>query len=80
MGCRTLPTTAAAPQLRFDERNIHKAMRGVQPHKSGISFRIASELISRIGQEAVEEIESNHNRYRGLSKSAGPSRGVSTET
>ncbi|OVD89258.1 protein ninG, partial [Escherichia coli] len=33
-------------------------------HKSGNLVPYRVELISRIGQEAVEEIESNHNRYR----------------
>ncbi|EFD9934166.1 recombination protein NinG [Escherichia coli] len=57
-------TTAAAPQLRFDERNIHKQCVVCNQHKSGNLVPYRVELISRIGQEAVEEIESNHNRYR----------------
>ncbi|EJD1130360.1 recombination protein NinG, partial [Escherichia coli] len=51
-------TTAAAPQLRFDERNIHKQCVVCNQHKSGNLVPYRVELISRIGQEAVEEIES----------------------
>ncbi|EKJ0496192.1 DUF550 domain-containing protein [Escherichia coli] len=57
-------TTAAAPQLRFDERNIHKQCVVCNQHKSGNLVPYRVELISRIGQEAVDEIESNHNRHR----------------
>ncbi|HCL6777363.1 TPA: recombination protein NinG [Escherichia coli] len=57
-------TTAAAPQLRFNERNIHKQCVVCNQHKSGNLVPYRVELISRIGQEAVDEIESNHNRHR----------------
>ena len=53
-----------APQLRFDERNIHKQCVVCNQHKSGNLVPYRVELISRIGQEAVDEIESNHNRHR----------------
>ncbi|ELW35573.1 bacteriophage Lambda NinG family protein, partial [Escherichia coli 95.0083] len=33
-------------------------------HKSGNLVPYRVELINRIGQEAVDEIESNHNRHR----------------
>lgn len=56
--------TAAAPQLRFDERNIHKQCVVCNQHKSGNLVPYRVELISRIGQEAVDEIESNHSRHR----------------
>ncbi|ELN6688332.1 recombination protein NinG, partial [Escherichia coli] len=56
--------TAAAPQLRFDERNIHKQCVVCNQHKSGNLVPYRVELINRIGQEAVDEIESNHNRHR----------------
>ncbi|EAR3863763.1 recombination protein NinG, partial [Salmonella enterica] len=52
-------TTAAAPQLRFDERNIHKQCVVCNQHKSGNLVPYRVELINRIGQEAVDEIESN---------------------
>lgn len=57
-------TTASAPQLRFDPRQIHKQCIVCNQHKSGnlVPYRI--ELIRRIGQEAVDDIESNHDRHR----------------
>ncbi|EOL3928784.1 recombination protein NinG, partial [Escherichia coli] len=55
---------AAAPQLRFDERNIHKQCVVCNQYKSGNLVPYRVELINRIGQEAVDEIESNHNRHR----------------
>ncbi|EPD6532194.1 recombination protein NinG [Escherichia coli] len=57
-------TTAAAPQLRFDERNIHKQCVVCNQYKSGNLVPYRVELINRIGQEAVDEIESNHSRHR----------------
>ncbi|NHB94610.1 recombination protein NinG [Photorhabdus cinerea] len=57
-------TTSAAPQLRFDIRQIHKQCIVCNRHHSGnlVPYRI--ELIDRIGIEAVEDIESNHGRHR----------------
>ncbi|NHB92950.1 hypothetical protein C5469_12675 [Photorhabdus cinerea] len=57
-------TTSAAPQLRFDIRQIHKQCIVCNRHHSGnlVPYRI--ELIDRIGIEAVEDIESNHDRHR----------------
>lgn len=57
-------TTAAAPQLRFDERNIHKQCVVCNQHKSGnlVPYRVM--LIERIGIAAVDEIESDHKRHR----------------
>ncbi|EAZ1561329.1 recombination protein NinG [Salmonella enterica] len=57
-------TTAAAPQLRFDERNIHKQCVVCNQHKSGnlVPYRVI--LIERIGIAAVDEIESDHKRHR----------------
>lgn len=49
-------TTAAAPQLRFDERNIHKQCVVCNQHKSGNLVPYRVELISRIGQEAVSPL------------------------
>lgn len=57
-------TTKAAPQLRFDERNIHRQCFVCNRHLSGNLVPYRVELIKRIGQEAVDEIESNHNRHR----------------
>ncbi|EKW89854.1 putative ninG protein, partial [Escherichia coli 99.0713] len=39
-------------------------MRGVQPAQKRKSRSVSRRTDYRIGQEAVEEIESNHNRYR----------------
>ncbi|MBE8596833.1 recombination protein NinG [Xenorhabdus sp. BG5] len=57
-------TTAAAPQLRFDERNIHRQCVVCNQHKSGNLVPYRVELIRRIGLTAVEAIESNHDRHR----------------
>ncbi|WP_336709821.1 MULTISPECIES: recombination protein NinG [unclassified Cedecea] len=57
-------TTAAAPQLRFDERNIHRQCVVCNQHKSGNLVPYRVELIERIGIEQVEAIESDHKRHR----------------
>ncbi|XUV83536.1 recombination protein NinG [Enterobacter sp. TMH.L2] len=57
-------TTAAAPQLRFDERNIHRQCVVCNQHKSGNLVPYRVELIERIGIERVEAIESDHKRHR----------------
>ncbi|WP_338882654.1 recombination protein NinG [Xenorhabdus sp. TH1] len=57
-------TTSAAPQLRFDERNIHRQCVVCNQHKSGNLVPYRVELIQRIGQAAVDAIESNHDRHR----------------
>ncbi len=70
-------TTAAAPQLRFDERNIHKQCVVCNQYKSGNLVPYRVELISRIGQEAVDEIESNHNANKPSSLQTAISGGTS---
>ncbi|EOX9114089.1 recombination protein NinG [Providencia rettgeri] len=57
-------TTAAAPQLRFDERNIHRQCVVCNQHKSGNLVPYRVELINRIGQKAVESIECDHDRHK----------------
>ncbi|EBG0180069.1 recombination protein NinG, partial [Salmonella enterica subsp. enterica] len=57
-------TTSAAPQLRFDERNIAKQCIVCNQHKSGNLVPYRAELIRRIGIEQVEAIESDHKRHR----------------
>lgn len=57
-------TTAAAPQLRFDEQNIHKQCVVCNQHKSGNLVPYRAELIRRIGLKEVESLESNHDRHR----------------
>ncbi|MGM7882329.1 recombination protein NinG [Yersinia enterocolitica] len=55
-------TTAAAPQFRFDPRQIHKQCSVCNQHKSGNIVPYRVELIKRIGIETVEVIENNHER------------------
>ncbi|WP_425445216.1 recombination protein NinG [Yersinia ruckeri] len=55
-------TTAAAPQFRFDPRQIHKQCSVCNQHKSGNIVPYRVELIKRIGIERVEAIENNHER------------------
>ncbi|HDL8284733.1 TPA: recombination protein NinG [Yersinia enterocolitica] len=55
-------TTAAAPQFRFDPRQIHKQCSVCNQHKSGNIVPYRVELIKRIGIKAVEAIENNHER------------------
>lgn len=57
-------STAAAPQLRFDERNIARQCIVCNQHKSGNLVPYRAELIRRIGIEQVEAIESDHKRHR----------------
>ncbi|EEJ0468921.1 recombination protein NinG [Salmonella enterica] len=57
-------TIAAAPQLRFDERNIHKQCVVCNQHKSGNLIPYRAELIRRIGSIAVEIIENNNERHK----------------
>lgn len=55
-------TTAAAPQFRFDPRQIHKQCSVCNQHKSGNIVPYRVELIKRIGIETVDAIENNHER------------------
>lgn len=57
-------TTAAAPQLRFDPRQIWKQCSVCNQHKSGNLVPYRAELIRRIGLAEVEIIEGNHDRHR----------------
>lgn len=57
-------TTAAAPQLRFDPRQIWKQCSVCNQHKSGNLVPYRAELIRRIGLAEVESIEGNHDRHR----------------
>lgn len=57
-------TTAAAPQLRFDPRQIWKQCSVCNQHKSGNLVPYRAELILRIGIAEVESIEGNHERHR----------------
>ncbi|MFC0178980.1 recombination protein NinG [Thorsellia kenyensis] len=57
-------TTASAPQLRFDEDNIHKQCVVCNQHKSGNLVPYRVELIKRIGLERTEALESNHKNRK----------------
>lgn len=50
-------STGAAPELRFDEQNVHKSCAQCNTHKSGnvVEFRIR--LVAKIGAAAVERLE-----------------------
>ncbi|MCH1769976.1 recombination protein NinG, partial [Brucella abortus] len=58
------PGNCCGTSTPINERNIHKQCVVCNQHKSGNLVPYRVELISRIGQEAVDEIESNHNRHR----------------
>ncbi|MEQ1977637.1 recombination protein NinG, partial [Xenorhabdus sp. SGI240] len=62
--CNADGPTSAAPQLRFDENNIHRQCIVCNQHKSGNLVPYRVELIRRIGLTKVDAIESNHDRHR----------------
>ena len=53
-------TTGAASQLRFNENNCHKQCSPCNNHKSGNIVEYRTNLIKRIGQWQVEELENNN--------------------
>jgi len=59
-------TTAAAPELRFDEMNCHKQCAQCNNYKSGNVSEYRLNLIERIGQDALDQLEGPHEamRYR----------------
>ena len=54
-------TVGAAPQLRFDEENVHKQCIHCNQYKSGnlLEYRIG--LLAKIGPVAVERLELDHS-------------------
>jgi hypothetical protein len=52
-------TTAAAPQLRFDEDNIHKQCAQCNLSKSGNIVEYRKGLVAKIGLVRVEALENN---------------------
>jgi hypothetical protein len=52
-------TTAAAPQIRFDEDNCHKQCSACNNHLSGNIEKYRLRLIEKIGVERVEALENN---------------------
>ena len=54
-------TTAAAPELRYEELNCHKQCAPCNNHKSGNISEYRIELIKRIGEDKVDWIEGPHD-------------------
>lgn len=50
--------------LRFDERNTHKQCSPCNNHKSGNLVEYRANLISKIGADAVEWLDNNHETKR----------------
>lgn len=50
----------AAPHLRFDERNCHAQLKQCNRYAAGNVVGYRAGLIARIGLEAVEALESDH--------------------
>ncbi|WAG76988.1 recombination protein NinG [Metapseudomonas furukawaii] len=55
-------SVGAAPHLRFNLLNIHKACSVCNNHLSGNLMNYRPALVLRIGEERVEWLESNHAR------------------
>ncbi len=53
-------STAAAPQLRFDERNLHKQCQPCNAHLSGNLLKYRPALIAKLGMEVVEALEADN--------------------
>lgn len=51
-------SVGAAPQLRFNEDNVHKQCVHCNQHKSGNAVEYRINLVRRIGVERVENLES----------------------
>jgi len=57
-------TTAAAPELRFDEDNVHRQCVQCNQHKHGNVVEYRIRLIERIGLARVERLEGPHEPKR----------------
>lgn len=57
-------TTAAAPQLRFCEDNVHKQCVHCNQHKSGNIVAMRKGMIERIGAARVEALEDDNELKR----------------
>jgi len=53
-------SVGAAPELRFNELNIHKQCQPCNVHLSGNQIKYRAGLVDRIGVDRVEWLESNH--------------------
>ena len=57
-------TTAAAPQLRFDESNVHRQCAQCNSSKSGNVVEYRKKLIERVGLLEVERLENDNEVKR----------------
>lgn len=57
-------TTAAAPQLRFNQYNVWLQCSACNVHKSGNIEAYRSALVDLIGEERVRALESNNETHR----------------
>lgn len=57
-------TTAAASQLRFNEDNVHSQCSSCNTHQSGNIGPYRINLITKIGLQRVEALESNNQPHR----------------
>ena len=53
-------SVGAAPQLRFNEDNVHKQCQPCNTHKSGNAIEYRINLVKRIGLEKVEKLENSN--------------------
>ena len=53
-------STAAAPQLRFDEENVHLQCAPCNNHKSGNVVEYRINLVKKIGLQSVERLEADN--------------------
>lgn len=53
-------STGARPNLRFDERNVHKQCQPCNTHLSGNLVNYRMRLIAKIGLDQVEALEADH--------------------
>lgn len=57
-------SVGAAPQLRFDEMNVHKQCVHCNQHKSGNAIEMRIGLVNRYGVEVVERLESTNESVK----------------
>ena len=57
-------STAAAPELRLDERNVHRQCEPCNSHLSGNIIEYRKGLIVRFGSAYVESLEGPHDAQR----------------
>lgn len=57
-------SVGAAPELRFNEDNVHRQCVPCNQHKSGNAVEYRIRLINRIGVDRVEYLEQKHDAAR----------------